>query len=199
MSTEREGGQVLPFGEAFRRRRLALRLKQEALADTIGVAQNTISNWERAVSAPRDLYALQLAANTLGTSLEDLIEGWIPDVLPSAVPLMRGEQQAAFDPSSHVEAGEGIADLITEMAARTNKDPVQVARLLRVFFSASPERREKMIEAFSKLVEAEAAMREVLEEAGSDVDWDSLENRLRGRDNDHERFILRPSEGKRHA
>jgi len=48
-------------GELIRRRRVALAMTQEQLAEAVGVTQGAVQKWETGHRLPRDFYRLRLA------------------------------------------------------------------------------------------------------------------------------------------
>lgn len=75
--TVMHAGPALQLPLRLRIARTAARMDQQQLAAAIGVARNSVSNWERGVSEPTASAFIRLARAT-GVSLEWLAEG-VPD------------------------------------------------------------------------------------------------------------------------
>lgn len=73
----------MEFGKNLKRLRAAKKLKQDELAELVGVAQPTIQRWEGGKRAPRRVYLDKLAA-ALAIPVADLYQEEEVDVIPSA-------------------------------------------------------------------------------------------------------------------
>jgi transcriptional regulator with XRE-family HTH domain len=79
--TETENGEyiTMPFGDLLKylRGKARPRMTQEHLADLLGIAQNTISTWERRARPPEEPFILSEMAAIFRVDVEDLRAGRI--------------------------------------------------------------------------------------------------------------------------
>ena len=89
-----DGGPAIDLGTRIRLGRVAAHLDQQQLADKVGVARNSISNWETGRSEPSAGAFVRLA-RALDVSLEWLATGLDPPAKPAT---LRGHARGP-DPS----------------------------------------------------------------------------------------------------
>jgi len=120
------------FGAIVAERRKSLGISQEALAERIGVSQESLSRMERGFIAPR-FERLQLFADALGCSIADLF-----DVRIKAV-----EQSATVD---DMEKTYGSPD---HMQVGTSERAVTIERMLS---SLSDYERKEIVQVVAKII-----------------------------------------------
>lgn len=72
-----EEARILGFGAALRYYRDQAGIKQQTLADMLGVSQTRLSRWEAQIGPPRNVYVLTRLAHILQVDVEDLKAGRI--------------------------------------------------------------------------------------------------------------------------
>lgn len=130
-SNNRNDVRYLPFGEALRYYREQAGIKQETLADMVGIEQSTLSRWENQMSAPNKPFVLHQIADILRVDPDDLRAGRVR----SEVPAVDGdEDMQAFTAFAHKHAPNlPVEDAIEGLQALNEMDP-RLRRLWITFF-----------------------------------------------------------------